>query len=272
MTEWLWLSIPLAASALMTVSLVPLGHRVLARGVVFADLAIAQWAALGALAGQAWMPNHTLAGLPVSSLLFALLAVTLVHLMLQRAAAYREALIGSLYVLGASLATLVVSHDPHGAQRLAQTLNGDLLWITPHALPALAVVAVAVLAWQYLCSEALKTGLFLPLFAVAVTLTVELAGIYVVFATLIVSPLALCHLRNRSVLTAVLAGLAGHGLGLALSGGFDLPAGPMVVTAVIGMGGLALAMITPPAPIHPSGSRADRSPPTDGGCRAPDAP
>ncbi|SFM33044.1 metal ABC transporter permease [Marinobacter zhejiangensis] len=245
MTDWLWLSVPVAASALMAVSLVPLGQRVLARGVVFADLAIAQWAALGTLTGRAWMPNHTVAGLPFNSLLFALLAVTLVHLMVQRAAAYREALIGSLYVLGASLATLIVSHNPHGAQHLAQTLNGDLLWVTPSALPTLGIMAALVLAWQALRPSPLQAGLFLPLFAVAVTLTVELAGIYVVFATLIVSPLALCHLRSRGILAAVAAALAGHALGLALSAHFDLPAGPLVVTAIVGVGMLALVTDRP---------------------------
>lgn len=95
-----WLLGPLAAGLLIAVILVPLGQRVLARGMVFADLAIAQWAALGSLAGMILMPNHTLAGLPVSSLLFALLAVALVHLILQLVPAFREAMIGILYVVG----------------------------------------------------------------------------------------------------------------------------------------------------------------------------
>ncbi|MDX1554326.1 MAG: ABC transporter, partial [Marinobacter sp.] len=128
MADWLWLLTPFGASLLVTVSLVPLGHHVLARGVVFADLAIAQWAALGSLVGLSLMPLHTIAGIPVSGLLFALLAVGLVSLIVKLVPDYREAMIGTLYVLGASLATLVVSNDPHGAQQLARTLNGDLLW------------------------------------------------------------------------------------------------------------------------------------------------
>lgn len=233
MADWFWLVTPVAASLLMTISLVPLGQRVLARGVVFADLAIAQWAALGSLAGLTLMPNHTIAGLPISSLLFALLAVALVSLILKLTPDYREAMIGTLYVLGASLATLVVSNDPHGAQQLARTLNGDLLWVTGQSLKPLAVVALVVVLWQLAGSDRVRSTLFLPLFAVTVTLTVDLAGIYVVFATLIAAPLMLCHLRGYRLMAASVCCFLGHALGLALSASHDIPAGPAVVVLVI---------------------------------------
>lgn len=233
MADWFWLLTPLGASLLMAVSLVPLGHCVLARGVVFADLAIAQWAALGSLAGLALMPNHTLVGLPISGLLFALLAVGLVSLILKLVPAYREAMIGTLYVLGASLATLVVSNDPHGAQQLARTLNGDLLWVTGLSLIPLAVVSLAVLLWHNAGNDRVRSTLFLPLFAVVVTLTVDTAGIYVVFASLIAAPLMLCHLRGYGLLIASSCCFAGHGLGLWLSASQDIPAGPAVVVSVI---------------------------------------
>ncbi|WP_226595909.1 hypothetical protein [Marinobacter nauticus] len=62
MTEYEWLLLPVAGSAMLCLLLVPLGYQVIARGVIFADLAIAQWAALGTLAGMYFLPNHTLAG------------------------------------------------------------------------------------------------------------------------------------------------------------------------------------------------------------------
>lgn len=233
MASWLWLLTPLVASLLMTLCLVPLGHRVLARGVVFADLAIAQWAALGSLAGLSLIPNHTVAGLPVSGLVFALLAVAMVHLILKLVPEYREAMIGTLYVLGASLATLVVSNDPHGAQQLARTLNGDLLWVTAPSLVPLATIAVTVLLWQSAGSDRTRSRFFLPLFALTVTMTVNLAGIYVVFATLIVAPLMLCFLRGYGLPMASACCFAGHGGGLWLSASQDIPAGPAVVVSVI---------------------------------------
>lgn len=243
MADWFWLLTPVVASLLMTLSLVPLGHRVLARGVVFADLAIAQWAALGSLAGLSLMPHHTIAGLPVSSLLFALLAVGLVSLILRLVPDYREAMIGTLYVLGASLATLVVSNDPHGAQQLARTLNGDLLWVTGQSLIPLAVITLTILLWQILGNARTRSTLFLPLFAVAVTLTVDLAGIYVVFATLIAAPLTLCYLRGYHLLAASACCFIGHALGLALSASHDIPAGPAIVVLVIACSLIALFKI-----------------------------
>lgn len=247
MANWYWLLAPLATSLLMALCLVPLGHRVLERGVVFADLAIAQWAALGSLAGLSLMPNHTIAGVPISGLLFALLAVAMVHLILKLVPDYREAMIGTLYVLGASLATLVVSQDPHGAQQLAQTLNGDLLWVTSFSLIPLAVITLAVLLWQNTGSEGFRSRLFLPLFAVAVTMTVDTAGVYVVFATLIAAPLMLCCLRGYGLLMASVFCFSGHGVGLWLSASYDIPAGPAIVVAVLGSCLLAMLVFREPA-------------------------
>ena len=78
--------------------------------------------------------------------------------------------------------------------------------------------------------------------SVAVTLTVELAGIYVVFTSLIASPLMLCHLAGRSVLAAVLVAFAGQGAGLMASAIFDLPAGPAVVLAIV-LASLAVLLV-----------------------------
>lgn len=230
---WLWLAAPVAAGLLIACSLVPLGNRVLARGMVFADLAIAQWAALGSLAGGALLPAQVLGGVSGTSLLSALLAVGLVHLILRLVPHQREAMIGILYVVGASLAAVLVSNDPHGAQALARTLDGDLLWVTGESLVPLAVIALAVVAWQVTPSEQLRRRLFLILFALAVTLTVEIAGIYVVFASLIAAPLMLCHLAGRPLWLAVAAAFVGQCLGLLASANLDLPAGPAVVIAIV---------------------------------------
>ena len=232
-TEWSWLWPAVAASVLISIALVPLGHRVLARGMVFADLAIAQWAALGILlAGNVFPDAGQLARL-VGSLLLALTAVSAVSLVLRSMVRHREAMIGLLYAVGASAATLLVSNDPHGAQRLTTTLDGDLLWTTALNLWPLAALAVSVLWWQFRLPERWADRLFLPLFAVAITLTVELAGIYVVFTSLIAAPLLISHLRGYSPTIAIVVCFLGHALGTVASAWLDLPTGPSVVVAVI---------------------------------------
>ncbi len=245
--EWFWLWTPLCASILLSIILVPLGERVLQRGVVFADIAIAQWAALGVLLGGqlAWTRELTaiLPALSISGLCFSLLASGLVHLILRVYAPHREAMIGTLYVAGASLATMSVSHDPHGAQALAATLNGDLLWASTNHFYALIPIAVCVFAWQRI-SVALQNHLFLPLFALAVTVAVEVAGIYVVFATLISTPLLLCQLAGKRIASAVLACIAAHFIGLVLAAWLDYPVGPVVVLSSILFTSLVLVLLS----------------------------
>lgn len=234
--EWFWLWTPLCASILLSMMLVPLGERVLQRGVVFADIAIAQWAALGVLLGGqfSWMRELSamMPVLSVSGLCFALLASGLVHLILNVYAPHREAMIGTLYVAGASLATMSVSHDPHGAQALAATLNGDLLWTSTAHFYALVPIAACVLWWQRM-SVSMQNHVFLPLFALAVAVAVEVAGIYVVFATLISTPLLVCQIAGRPIASAVLVCITAHFMGLVLAAWLDYPVGPSIVLSSI---------------------------------------
>lgn len=241
---------PMLASLLICAALVPLGRVVISRGVVFADLAIAQWAALGSLAGPVLFGipmASVLVGVPVTSLLFALLASGLVGMILLNFRGYREALIGTIYILGASLATLVVSNDPHGAQRLGETLSGDLLWTTIDQLYPMIVITMLALAHNYLLPVKWQKPLFLPVFALTVTLCVQLAGIYVVFATLIVTPLIVCHIRSKPVIAAIILCSVAHMAGLAGSLWFDTPAGVLIVIAIIILAVLAGALLSRPS-------------------------
>ncbi|MEX2475266.1 ABC transporter [Marinobacter sp.] len=246
MTDWFWLLLPIAASLLMATSLVPLGQRVLERNVVFADLAIAQWAALGAIAGGQLLPNAWSRFEPAAALGFAMVAVVLVQGAIRIAPDRREAMIGLLYVLGACAATLLVSRDPHGAQRLNDAFNGDLLWVTGSSLIPLALVAGLVWAWHVRLAGLMQERLFLPLFALAVTVCVNQAGIYVVFASLIATPLLIGCMRGRSTAATVLTCFAGHTTGLLLSAGYDLPAGPTIVVSVIAGGLVAMLLLRAP--------------------------
>lgn len=257
MTEYEWLLLPVAGSAMLCLLLVPLGYQVIARGVIFADLAIAQWAALGTLAGMYFLPNHTLAGAPVSSLMFALLAAVVVHLIFRRLAHAKEAWIGILYVVGASLAVLLVSGDPHGAQALQRAASGDLLWASWPAV--LAVGMLSALVWLLsLWRPGWMTGaVFMPVFAVAVTYSVSLAGIYVVFATLIMTPLILGSLVGKGPFLAACCGIAGHLCAVVVSVMFDVPVGPAIVVATLAMSLLWLLVLRGLAAQNPGALRPE---------------
>jgi zinc/manganese transport system permease protein len=82
-----------------------------------------------------------------------------------------------------------------------------------------------------------RTG-FYVLFALAVTVSVQLVGLYLVFATLIVPPLATRRWRRGRLAAAWALGVAGYALGLVLSTALDLPSGPAIVWMLV-----ALALI-----------------------------
>lgn len=235
-SDWTWLWIPFVASALLCVALIPVGDHILKRGAVFSDIAIAQWTALGSLIAGVVTITDEIEKLfePYSlyALVFALIASFLVHLLTTKFSQYREAFTGLLYVLGASLAVMVVSHDPHGKQALANTLNGDLLWVGRGELIALGVSALMTCIWYRLASV-YKNRLFVPLLALVVGASVQSVGIYVVFATLVCAPLMLCRIRGRGVFMAACVTASAYGVAILVSVSFDCLLAPMIVLSII---------------------------------------
>src|SRR6478752_9779246 len=105
------------------------GIQVLARNVIFVDLALAQIAALGATV--AFMLGHPAQSLATYgySLGFTMLAAVL--LAFTRAWAVRvpqEALIGVIYVVAAAASILLIDRAPQGAEHLKQILTGNVLF------------------------------------------------------------------------------------------------------------------------------------------------
>jgi zinc/manganese transport system permease protein len=74
---------------------------------------------------------------------------------------------------------------------------------------------------------------FYVLFALAVTVSVQLVGLYLVFATLIVPPLATRRLARHRIAASWAIGAVGYGAGLALSTALDLPSGPVIVWTLV---------------------------------------
>ncbi|MGO1502569.1 MAG: metal ABC transporter permease [Marinobacter sp.] len=233
MIAYEWLALPVLGSVLLCFLLVPLGYQVIARGVIFADLAIAQWASLGTLAGLYFLPSQNFTSAPFSSLVFALLAAWVVHLIFRRFSEAKEAWIGILYVLGASLAILLVSGDPHGAQVLQRAASGDLLWASRELIIVTAIVTLFIWFLGHWVPGWLSGTAFIPTFAIAVTYSVSLAGIYVVFATLIITPLILGTLQGKKPIVASVCAITGHIAAIVYSVIEDVPVGPAIVVATV---------------------------------------
>lgn len=238
MIEWSILLPALLAGLCVLASHVPLGRRVLERGIVFIDIAVAQFAGLGVILAHfldwegGWRTQ-------TAALACAGLGALLLAGSEKRWPRLQEAVIGVSFVLVASIAILLLAHDAHGGERLRELLVGQILWTGWGDLPLLALVNAAVLAAWFGGLHRSPRGFYL-LFAVAITASVQVVGVYLVFASLIVPALAIYGRADRRALPlAYGVGAAGYALGLAASAAFDLPAGATIVCALVAAGGIA---------------------------------
>jgi zinc/manganese transport system permease protein len=218
---------------LVTAAHVPLGTQVLARGIVFIDLAIAQIAGCGVLLADQLGFEPEGAAVQVAALAAALAGALLLTWTERVWPEVQEAVIGVVFVLSATGSVLLLASNVHGSEHLRDLLVGQILWVRPQQLAWAAGVYAGVLAiWFGLHERLGRTG-FYVVFAVAVTVSVQLVGLYLVFATLIVPPLATRHMTRGRLPAAWSLGLAGYAVGLVLSTAFDLPSGPLIVWVLV---------------------------------------
>ncbi|MDD5240985.1 MAG: metal ABC transporter permease [Sulfuricella sp.] len=229
------------AGLLVLATHVPLGRQVLRRGIVFIDLAIAQIATLGVIAADrfGFEPEGWIA--QAAAVSAAVLGAVLLTWTEKHWPETQEALIGVLFALAATGGMILVANNPHGGEHLKDLLAGQILWVGPAQLLPLAVLTAAILAlWFGIGQQRLGRLGFYGLFAFAVTASVQLVGVYLVFASLIVPALAIRSLPPRRQLTfGYLLGALGYLLGLLLSLLFDLPSGAVIVWS---LAALALAL------------------------------
>jgi zinc/manganese transport system permease protein len=218
------------AGILVLATHVPLGREVLARGIIFIDLAVAQISSLGVIAADRMDLHLGGFGVELAAGTAAVSGALILTWTERHFAEIQEALIGVLFVLAATGGILLLADNPHGGDRLKDLLVGQILWVNPSSLWPVAVLYTGVLAlWFGLGGRLGRVGFYL-LFAVTVTASVQLVGVFLVFASLIVPSVATRGRSDRRGLaTAYLLGLAGYAVGLGLSAVFDLPTGAMIV-------------------------------------------
>lgn len=221
----------LVAGLLVLATHVALGARVLDKGIVFIDLAIAQIAGLGVIGADALgLPEGGVAvqAAAVAAALAGALLLTWTEKMWPE---IQEALIGVMFVLASCAGILMLSNNPHGGEHLKDLLVGQILWVGKTQILWLALVTVVLgLAMLTGLVERLGRFGFYATFAVAVTASVQLVGVYLVFTSLIVPALATRGMAGRArVIAGYGVGAVGYALGLALSALLDLPSGAVIV-------------------------------------------
>ena len=232
------------AGALVICTHIPLGFKVLSRGIIFMDLAIAQVAGLGALLvtvliGEQAPPLVTQLG----AMLLALSAALFLLRCEQLTQRYQEPLIGTLFVLAATAGILVLAGDPHAGEHMTELLSGQILWVSREQLITSGAMTGILLVALWVTRQ--SHAMFYALFAVAITLSVQLVGIYLVFATLIVPALSTVRISHakRRLQTAYALAVVGYGVGLITSALLDLPTGPLIVWTLAICGAITAAVV-----------------------------
>jgi len=219
------------AGLLILATHVPLGQEVLKRGIIFIDLAIAQIAGLGVIAAYrfGWETHGWKVQLAaVSSALIAAVGLSWLE---KRHPQFQEALIGVTFVLAATASILLLADNPHGGESLKEILVGQILWITwEQLLPMTIVTGIILLIWFNFQQRLNQLG-FYALFAIAITHSVQLIGVYLVFASLIIPALGSVW-HKKALMTGYIIGGLGYGLGLILSSLLDLPSGAIIVWSI----------------------------------------
>jgi zinc/manganese transport system permease protein len=239
-----------------------LGIHIIARGVIFVDLALAQVAAMGwAAAGLgladtlgAWLgiPESVAGysiGLTVTLIAAALLSVT----RMEGTRVPQEAIIGIVYVVASAATILVVAQAPRGAEHVEELLSGTLLWVGWTEIWRTTALCCVIGAVHWFLRDRFMTismkpelarsagwsiawwdFLFYALFGLVVTSAVAIAGVLVVFSFLVI-PAVIAFLftaqPGRLIGIAWSIGVLATVWGLYTSYHHDLPTGPTVVCA-----------------------------------------
>jgi len=228
--DWTIIGPAFVAGLVVLSTHVPLGQEVLNRGIIFIDLAIAQVAGLGVIAAHAmdWDPNGI--EVQVAAVSAALLAAIGLHWTEKRWANIQEPLIGILFILAATGGILLLVGNPHGSEHMKELLVGQILWTTWSSIWPVAMLYGVVLAVWIVLRQHFGALTFYLAFAVVVTASVQIVGIYLVFASLIIPALATTGIRRGNRLFAgYLVGAVSYFVGILLSFYLDLPTGAVIV-------------------------------------------
>lgn len=224
----------LIAGLLVLATHVPLGMVVLRRGIIFIDLAIAQIAGVGVIYAHNIFSEPDNLSIQLIATTSAIFGAIFLRWTERNWPDIQEAIIGVVFVVSACVGILLLTNNPHGSEHLKDLLAGQILWVTSNQLITTFVLYAAILAIWFGYKKSQSGIGFYLLFAVAITSSVQLIGVYLVFSSLIIPALAAHRLPsgNRKLLTAYACGISGYVVGLIISTLADLPSSPTIVLSL----------------------------------------
>ncbi|MDH3205220.1 MAG: metal ABC transporter permease [Gemmatimonadota bacterium] len=266
------LMIPPIVAALLILSIhAYLGLHVIARQIIFVDLAFAQIAALGATVALLAGFEHGTTPSLVFSLAFTLIGALVFSLTrMEESSVPQEAIIGITFVVAGAAVIMLAGFTAEGTQHLQETMTGTLIWVDWSTIGRMAAVYAVVGIFHFVLRRPFLTVSFAPekaervrlwdflfyaSFGLVISFSVEVAGVLMVFSALVIPAVIAFLFTNRLSLALVLAWLAGA---LAIVGGigasfyWDVATGPLLVCTFGGVLVLA-ALLRAVLGIRPEG-------------------
>ncbi len=242
--------VPFAAALVILAMNAYFGLHIIRRGVIFVDLAFAQIAALGgtvafllgaepnSITTYAFSFGATLVG----ALFFSLTRTDDSHVS-------QEAYIGISYVVASAAVILLASFSAEGAEHIKETLTGSLIWVTWPTVLKIAAAYTLIGLFHYTFRARMHAVTFHPetvarvklwdfvfyvTFGVAITFAVNLAGVLLIFSTLVIPAVIAFLYTTRFVSALVIAWVSGAiaiAAGIGTSFALDLTTGPLLVVS-----------------------------------------
>ena len=222
------------------------GIHILERGVIFLDLSLAQFIALGI--AFSFFFGHESTGQYVFAVLFAVIGASILSFSRQISRSVNiEAFIGVLYVFSLAGSVLILDRTPHGLEEFQAIMNGNILWLTPKDILHAFVLYTVIGVFQFIFRKkffALSYGreyryfwefLFFLSFAFVLVSSVQIAGILQVFSFLVI-PALIGRLYTRKPSKILLAGwgigFLASVFGVFFSYRLDIPTAPLIVASL----------------------------------------
>lgn len=242
---------PFMAALVVSGIHVYLGLHVVARGVIFVDLALAQAAAVGTTV--AFLMGLAPEGIPayIIALGFTLLGAWFFTVIRDEDGIIpQEAIIGITYVVGAAVMVLLLSKAPEGGEQINNLLVGSILFVTPAVVGYTfgLFLLIGAILYRYRATFIAASEhyhdpgkhdqyrrwnfFFYAMFGFVVTSAVQIVGILLVFSYLIIPAVGAMLFygtwRSRFIFGWVIS-LAASLLGIVASIWLDLPTGAAIV-------------------------------------------
>ncbi len=248
---------PLAACLVLTGIHVYLGVHVIARKVIFVDLALAQIAALGTVIGvllgyEVGKDTNVLYLYSLAFTIFGAFVFSITRMKGEKVP--HEAIIGIVYAVTFASTILVLSKSALGPQELEHIIKGELLWVQPYVVLKTATIYALVGIFHYIfrkkfmaisldVDKAEASGmnvrlwdfLFYMSFGFVITSSVAIAGVFLVFSYLVIPSVGAMLVSNKLGTRLALGWIGGSiisFIGVKLSYDTGLPTSPAIVVVL----------------------------------------